>query len=177
MASALCKSRSAAADAVLAVQEEVSVIHWHLHRFDALSPQQLYLLMQLRQDVFVVEQHCAYADLDGQDFPALHLSAWHHEQPVAYLRLVPPEVHASGCPSLGRICTAQRMRRQGLGRDLVKRGLDLVATRWPAQDCHIGAQSYLRRFYESFGFVVHGNEYHEDGIPHLPMRRRANAPG
>src|SRR2546428_150393 len=87
-----------------------------------------------------------------------------------------PRLTRSRPRPLRRICTAGHMRRKGLGRDLVKRGLDLVATYWPAQDCHIGAQSYLRRFYESFGFVINGHEYNEDGIPHLPMRRCANAP-
>jgi ElaA protein len=146
---------------------------WHVRHFDELSPAELYLLMQLRQDVFVVEQKCAFPDLDGKDFPSLHLSAWRDGRAVAYLRVVPPEVHHSGCPSLGRICTALDLRGTGLGRELVKRGLDLIANKWPGQDCQIGAQSYLRRFYESFGFIVNGDEYDEDGIPHFPMRRRA----
>ena len=148
---------------------------WHVHHFHELSPEQVYLLMQLRQDVFVVEQKCAFADLDGNDFLSLHLSAWRDDRPVAYLRIVPPEVHHSGCPSLGRICTALHLRRTGLGRELVKRGLDLVTENWPGKDCQIGAQSYLLRFYESFGFIVNGDEYLEDDIPHFPMRRRASA--
>ena len=147
------------------------VVQWHLQRFDDLSPKQLYLLMQLRQDVFVVEQNCAFADLDGKDDASFHLSAWSGDQPVAYLRIVPPTVHHSGCPSLGRICTSLSVRRTGLGRELVKRGLDLVVERWPGQACQIGAQSYLRQFYEWFGFRVNGDEYLEDGIPHFPMRR------
>jgi ElaA protein len=152
------------------------VVQWHIQRFDELSPAELYLLMQLRQDVFVVEQNCVFADLDGNDFASLHLSAWDDRQPVAYLRIVPPTVHHSGCPSLGRICTAIRVRRTGLGQELVKRGLDLVAEHWPGQDCQIGAQSYLREFYERFGFVVNGDEYLEDGIPHFPMRLKTKNP-
>jgi ElaA protein len=149
------------------------VPEWFAQRFDELSSEQLYLLMQLRQDVFVVEQTCVFGDLDGKDFASLHLSAWNNGRPVAYLRVVPPEVHPSGCPSLGRICTAYQIRRAGLGRELVQRGLELVKTHWPGQDCQIGAQSYLRRFYERFGFVVNGEEYEEDGIPHFPMRWHA----
>ena len=146
-------------------------VQWNLQRFDEISSGQLYLLMQLRQDVFVVEQNCAFADLDGKDQPSLHLSAWTGGNPVAYLRLVPPTIHHSGCPSLGRICTALSVRRTGLGQELVKRGLDLVAEHWPGQPCQIGAQSYLRDFYERFGFRVNGDEYLEDGIPYFPMRR------
>lgn len=146
------------------------MVIWHLYRFDELSPAQLYLLMQLRQDVFVVEQNCAFQDLDGKDQASLHLSAWEADQPLAYLRLLPPDVHPSGCPSLGRICTAVRARRTGLGQELVKRGLDLAMNHWPGNDCQIGAQSYLRRFYENCGFVVNGEEYEEDGIMHCPMR-------
>ena len=150
------------------------MVQWQLHRFDELSPRQLYLLMKLRQDVFVVEQKCPYADFDGDDFPALHLSAWRDERPHAYLRVIPPEVHKSGCPSLGRICTSLEVRRTGLGRELTQRGLDLVVKHWPGRDCQIGAQAYLRRFYEGFGFVVNGAGYDEDGIPHFPMRWYAN---
>ena len=146
------------------------MIQWRLDRFDELSARRLYLLMKLRQDVFVVEQNCPYPDFDGRDFPSLHLSAWRDDRPVAYLRVIPPEVHKSGCPSLGRVCTSFEVRRTGLGRELVRRGLDLVAANWPGKDCQIGAQAYLRRFYESFGFAINGDGYDEDGIPHFPMR-------
>src|SRR5689334_5758991 len=151
------------------------MIDWRLHRLDDLSARDLYLLLQLRQDVFVVEQKCAYLDLDGNDAASLHLSGWRKDQPMAYLRLIPPEMHKSGCPSLGRICTSMEIRRTGLGRELVQRGLNLVALRWPGQDCHIGAQTYLRRFYEPLGFIVNGEQYLEDGIPHFPMRWSASS--
>jgi ElaA protein len=101
----------------------------------------------------------------------LHLSAWDEGEPLAYLRVLPPGVHPSGCPSLGRVCTTMEARRKGLGRELMKRGLELVRAQWPGHDCQIGAQAYLRQFYESFGFVVNGEEYEEDGIMHFPMRR------
>jgi ElaA protein len=146
------------------------LIDWRLHRLDDLAARELYLLMQLRQDVFVVEQKCPYPDLDGADASSLHLSAWRANEPLAYLRIIPPEVHKSGCPSLGRICTASSVRRTGIGRELVQRGLDLICLRWPGHDCQIGAQAYLRNFYETFGFAVNGEQYIEDGIPHFPMR-------
>ena len=145
-------------------------MNWRLQQFDELTARELYLLMKLRQDVFVVEQNCAYADFDGNDFASEHLSAWEGDEPVAYLRIIPPDMHKSGCPSLGRICTSARVRRTGAGRELVRRGMDRVAGHWPGKDCQIGAQAYLLRFYESFGFRVNGDGYDEDGIPHFPMR-------
>jgi ElaA protein len=146
------------------------MIEWRLRHFHELTAPELYRLMRLRQDVFVVEQKCAYPDLDGNDFPSLHLAAWDGEKPQAYLRVIPPEAHKSGCPSLGRICTSLAVRRTGLGRELVQRGMDIVNARWPGKDCQIGAQAYLQRFYESFGFAVNGDGYLEDDIPHFPMR-------
>ena len=148
----------------------MAVVNWQFQRFEDLAPAELYALLRLRQDVFVVEQACAYADLDGADPPSFHLSAWSAESPVAYLRVIPPEVHSSGCPSLGRICTSLSARRTGLGRDLVRRGLNFVQERWPGMDCQIGAQAYLRKFYEGFQFEVNGEAYNEDGIRHFPMR-------
>ena len=152
---------------------------WHLHQFDALTARQLYLILQLRQDVFVVEQSCAYPDLDGKDLSAWHLSAWQDQQPLAYARLLPPELPvanqppelgAAGCSSIGRVCTALAVRKTGLGRELMLRAQADVVSRWPDRPCQIGAQSYLRKFYESLGFVVNGSEYLEDNIPHFPMR-------
>lgn len=154
------------------------MIHWHIHQFDDLSSRQLYLLMQLRQDVFIVEQHCPFADMDNKDFVCWHLSAWRDNVPVAYARIVPPELAvanvptaiATGSPSIGRVCNASSVRGSGIGRELMQRALQHVNAHWPGSDCQIGAQSYLRRFYESLGFIVNGDEYIEDGIPHFPMR-------
>jgi ElaA protein len=82
---------------------------------------------------------------------------------------VPAEI-GSGCPSIGRVCNAKSARGTGIGRELMQRALQLVNAHYPGQDCQIGAQSYLRKFYESLQFVVNGDEYLEDGIPHFPMR-------
>jgi ElaA protein len=148
-------------------------ILWQWLSFEQLTPRALHDIMRLRQEIFVVEQACAYLDIDGSDPMCLHLLAHRGDALVAYLRLVPPQAHASGCPSLGRICTAASVRTSGLGRELVTRGLSVVGERYPQMPCQIGAQSRLRRFYESFGFVVNGDEYDEDGILHWPMRRPA----
>src|SRR5688572_27384572 len=132
---------------------------WQLRDFAALNSREMYEIARLRAAVFIVEQKCAYPDLDGLDPHCLHLTGWQGEIAVAYLRVVPPQVHPSGCPSIGRVCTAARVRRSGLGRELVQRGLTIVEERYPGMDCQIGAQSYLQKFYESYGFVINGDRY------------------
>ena len=151
----------------------IATVRWACLPFAALTVATLHALVKLRQDVFVVEQLCPYPDLDGRDPDCLHLYAEDDQGVLAYLRIVPPSRHESGCPSLGRVCTAARARRDGYGRELVQRGLVELTAAHPDQDCVIGAQGYLRRFYESCGFVVFDQPYVEDGIPHFHMRRPA----
>lgn len=149
-------------------------VRWHCRRFDELRADTLHALLQLRQQVFIVEQMCPYPDLDGRDPHCLHVWAEDDAGVLAYLRVVPPHQHELGAASLGRVCTSARARSAGLGRELVQRGLTALAAAHPGQDCVIGAQAYLRRFYESLGFVVFGAPYQEDGIPHFHMRRAAD---
>lgn len=152
----------------------MSPTHWHSAHFDVLSVRQLYAIMQLRQEVFVVEQRCAYLDADGLDAHARHLwSADEEGRVVAYARVFGPGVK---CPeaSIGRVATASSVRRTGLGRALVTRALGLVAAEFQGAAVHISAQAYLERFYASFGFVTVGAGYLEDDIPHLGMTRQAS---
>jgi len=142
--------------------------------FDELGTAALYRILQLRQAVFVVEQNCVYQDLDGIDPVSWHLGCWEGEELLAYTRLVPPGVSYAE-PSIGRVLTAARVRRSGLGRELMQRSLDEAARLFGRVALQIGAQKYLRRFYESLGFEVVGPEYLEDGIPHLHMVRAAGA--
>lgn len=142
---------------------------WHQRSFDALSVRQLYAIMALRAQVFVVEQRCAYQDADGCDAVSRHLWA---EQPdgtmAAYLRVLPAGVKFAEV-SLGRVITAPEVRRSGLGRELMRRGIAAVGERVPIR---IGAQAYLERFYAEFGFERASGLYDEDGIPHIEMLRR-----
>lgn len=149
-------------------------VRWSCLPWSSLTPAQLHALVKLRQDVFIVEQMCPYPDLDGRDPDCLHLFAEDAAGVLACLRIVPPHRHESGSASLGRVCTALRARSGGIGRELVQRGLQALAAAHPGQDCVIGAQAYLRRFYESCGFVVFDEPYLEDGIPHFMMRRPAD---
>jgi ElaA protein len=145
-------------------------MRWELRAFDALSTRELYGLMRLRQDVFIVEQKCAYADADGADERALHLFAVDGDEVVACARLFAPGVRRDEAV-VGRVVTAARVRKLGVGRELMRRAIDAVEAQHGRVAIWLGAQKYLQRFYESFGFVRDGEDYLEDDIPHLPMRR------
>ena len=149
------------------------MILWKIKRFEALSLQELYSTLQLRSEVFVVEQNCVYQDHDGVDLRALHLWCGTPEagerttEALAVARLIPPGVLYTEA-SIGRVATAAAVRRTGLGRVLFQRALDETAQRWPGP-VRIMAQSYLTRFYSAFGFSPVGDEFLEDGIPHFYM--------
>jgi ElaA protein len=145
-------------------------MRWELRAFDALSTRELYGVMRLRQDVFIVEQKCAYADADGADEQALHLFAVDGDDVVACARLFAPGVRRAEAV-IGRVVTAARVRQLGVGRELMRRAIDGVEAQYGRVAIWLGAQKYLQRFYESFGFVRDGEDYLEDDIPHLPMRR------
>jgi ElaA protein len=135
--------------------------------FHELTPRTLHDLLRLRCDVFVVEQQCAYPDVDGRDIEPGTRHLWYEEQgiPVAYLRILR---EPDGAARIGRVCTAATARGRGLSGKLMAAALDLIG---PGETCVLDAQSYLVGFYTGFGFVVGGPEYVEDGIPHTPMRR------
>ncbi|MAT55121.1 MAG: GNAT family N-acetyltransferase [Saprospirales bacterium] len=140
--------------------------------FNELNLLQLYAIMALRQEVFVVEQNCPYLDADGKDLAAHHLVGYDDNgNTVAYARLLPKGVSYEHHASMGRIVTKPSVRGRGLGKELMKNALDWADRLYPNESIKISAQTYLRKFYEDFGFVVSGEEYLEDGIPHLPMVR------
>jgi ElaA protein len=145
------------------------VITWHWRTWDTLSITELHDALQLRAAVFVVEQDCAYQDLDGLDSQCHHLLGLDEHGLAATIRAVPPGLsHAFPC--IGRVVTAPRVRGTGLGRPLMREALRYVATVWPGP-VHISAQAHLHGYYASLGFVTSGPGYDEDGIPHLPMDR------
>ncbi|MEZ5501789.1 MAG: GNAT family N-acetyltransferase [Halioglobus sp.] len=147
-------------------------MQWHILAFRELTPEDLYAALRLRQEVFVVEQHCAYLDLDNKDQRAMHVLCTLHGKLVAYLRALAPGLSYPES-SLGRIVVSPDMRGQQLGRALVQRGIDYNLSRWPDRDIAISAQAHLQDFYASLGFAGEGDEYPEDGIPHRKMRYRA----
>ncbi len=138
--------------------------------FEQLSVFQLYELMALRQAVFVVEQNCAYQDCDGKDVKGWHLMVYDESnQLIAYARLLPKGTSYPDYPSIGRIVSAASARGTGAGRWLVQQAIEQMRALYGNHPIKIGAQLYLLKFYQSFGFQEVGSEYLEDGIPHIEM--------
>ena len=147
-------------------------LHWTIKPYSALILDELYQLLQLRVLVFVVEQDCPFQDLDGQDATALHLlGCTATGELAAYARLFGPGAYYPEA-SIGRVVTAPAYRRHGLGRELMNQALTQCAAVFGPQPVKIGAQYYLRNFYQSFGFAQQGNIYLEDGIEHIYMIRK-----
>lgn len=146
-------------------------LKWEWYRYDELPRDVLYDILALRQRVFVLEQSCAYVDADGVDRDSHHLVGRSADGCIAaYLRVVAPGVKYAE-PSLGRVITSAEARGTGAGKALMAEGIARASALYPGQPLRIGAQRYLLRFYESFGFVSTGYEYDEDGIPHTEMLR------
>lgn len=146
-------------------------LQWQTTAFTDLTNTELYALLRLRQEVFVVEQRSIYLDLDGMDLDAFHMLCLEGDELVAYQRLLQPGLSYAES-AMGRIVVCRRARGRDLGRELVRRGIAHNLERWPGQDIRINAQSYLRAFYEGLGFTVASDEYDEDGIPHVEMLYR-----
>ena len=142
---------------------------WQWLRFGQLGIDDLYDLLALRAEVFVVEQRCAYQDPDGLDRLSWHLLGRDGQGRLqALLRVVDPGGKYAE-PSIGRVVTAASARGRGAGRVLMQQGLSRCRTAWPGQGIRISAQAHLQRFYGSLGFEPVGEPYLEDDIPHLEM--------
>ncbi|MEB2649880.1 MULTISPECIES: GNAT family N-acetyltransferase [Pseudomonas] len=147
-------------------------IEWICKHHRDLGKEQLYASLKLRSDVFVVEQKCAYPDLDGQDLEGdtHHLMGWEDDQLMAYLRLLDPESQG-GDVVIGRVVTAPAGRGKGLGHAMMEQALKQAEKHWPQVPIYLSAQAHLQGYYGRYGFVVVGEEYLEDDIPHIGMRR------
>ena len=138
-------------------------------KFNELTTQQLYNILQLRSEVFVVEQDCVYQDIDGKDQKALHILGYKNEKLVAYTRVFKPGYYFEE-PSIGRVVVLQNERQHKYGYDIMNASINAIKTHY--NDCNSeggGAQTYLKRFYNNLGFYELGVEYLEDGIPHIAM--------
>ena len=145
-------------------------MQWHLQHFAQLSPTILYHVMQLRSAVFVVEQNCVYLDADGVDVKCYHLYTTNkNNQLIAYCRIAPPHVIYPGNSSIGRVVIHNSTRGTGIGKLLMAQAIHHTVQLYPTVPILIGAQAYLTKFYTNLGFVVQGNTYIEDGIPHIKM--------
>ena len=145
-------------------------INWILKKFDELTLDELYSILQLRSQVFVVEQTCIYQDPDGKDNKAWHLMGIDKDQLLAYTRILPPGVSYTD-PSIGRVVIASSARKSGLGRELMLRSIDTCEKLFGKLPITLAAQAYLKGFYASLGFIISGEVYKEDGIDHIQMTR------
>lgn len=155
-------------------------IKWKVSTFGELTTDELYAILKLRQQVFIVEQQCVYQDCDGLDTKAHHLVGWYISEegpgPIAYLRVIYPE-KGSNSTTIGRFLTHQNFRGKGIAREMMGKCLRSIEKSHPQSAVCISAQQYLTHFYETFGFQVSSNGYEEDGIPHIGMTRNSVVQG
>ncbi len=156
-------------------------MNWQLKSFDELSNYELYQVLRLRCNVFVVEQECPFVELDNLDIHTgcLHLMAYdgsdipvaenHSPKLLAYARLLAPDLYYVGQSSIGRVVVAPEQRGSGLGHDLIDLAIEHAFSMWPAQEIKIGAQLRLQSYYEKHGFASISEPYLEDGISHIHM--------
>ncbi|WP_230661654.1 GNAT family N-acetyltransferase [Psychrobacter sp. I-STPA10] len=148
--------------------------------FDELTNVDLYHILRARSQVFVVEQNCAYQDIDEVDFDCLHLVAHQNEMLIGYCRIIAPEFStlmpktigvygAKPMPSIGRVLVMPEYRGTGLARKMMKQAIKYCHKHYRKIPIIISAQTYLTQFYQSLGFVIDGMPYLEDGIEHVTM--------
>ncbi len=143
-------------------------INWTLKKFEQLTPSELYKILRLRSEVFVVEQNCIFLDMDNKDQPCRHLMGWYDNELVVYVRIVPAGVSYDDI-SIGRVVSSPTYRRTGIGRSLMQKAIAVCNELYGKKPIRIGAQLYLKSFYASLGFEPQGDIYLEDGIEHVEM--------
>lgn len=160
-----------------------SQINCQWHSFEDLTLTQMEAMFALRQEVFIVEQDCPYLDIDGKDQHAYHLLAWSNDgsnkksnsqsnkQLIGTLRVFESYAPYQNMASIGRICTHQSVRKDGLGRLLVSKAIEFIEENYPGKAIQIGAQTYLKKFYQGFGFKQVSDIFDDEGIDHVLMLR------
>ena len=144
------------------------MINWVCKSFRELTTEELYLILRLRSEVFVVEQNCVFLDMDNKDLVCDHVMGWRGDELMGYSRIVPPGISYVES-SIGRIVSSPAARGSGIGRELMVQSIQALYRLHGKRDIRIGAQYYLKEFYESYGFVQTGEIYSEDGIDHIEM--------
>lgn len=147
--------------------QEIQII---IKKFEAFSLQELYEVLQLRSEVFVVEQDCVYQDIDGKDEEALHVLGVKNGKIVAYTRCFRPGVYFKEA-AIGRMLVRKNERKYGYAHQVLKASIETIADEYNSKIIKLSAQQYLTDFYESHGFQIVGEGYLEDGIPHVAMKK------
>ena len=145
-------------------------IIFKIKRFNELSSAELYSLLQLRSEVFVVEQNCIYQDIDGKDEKALHILGHYNDGLVAYSRIFNKGYYFNEA-SIGRVIVTPKYRNKKFGNDLMRVSIEAIKENFNETAITISAQAYLKKFYESHGFIQTSEMYLEDDIPHIQMKR------
>jgi ElaA protein len=146
-------------------------LQWEIKAFEALTVFELYDILKLRSEIFVVEQNCVYLDLDDKDKVALHLMGVYDGKIVAHSRLFQPGI-SFDFASIGRVTVDANYRDRKWGHDLMRESIACIAKHFGESQITIGAQLYLKKFYESHGFVQTSEMYLEDDIPHIEMQKQ-----
>ncbi|MGB0778392.1 MAG: GNAT family N-acetyltransferase [Flavobacteriaceae bacterium] len=139
-----------------------------IFRWEELQRDELYEILSLRSEIFVVEQDCVYQDIDFKDQKAFHICGYKEGKLVAYTRVFGPAAYFD-TPSIGRVLVRENQRKYGFGHQIIEASIALINKEYGAVNIEISAQTYLLNFYESHGFKTIGEEYLEDGIPHMRM--------
>ena len=143
-------------------------MNWKIKKFDELTTKELYEILRICAEVFVVEQDCVYQDLDSKDEDAYHLFGEEKGDVVSYLRILQKGVVYQET-AIGRVLTKKSYRKKWLSREMVQRAIDFITNDIVENEIRISAQAYLLKFYESFGFETTSDVYLEDGIEHIEM--------
>ena len=146
-------------------------LDFKIKKFEFLNTSELYDILQLRAEVFVVEQDCVYQDVDGKDQDAVHVMGYKNEKLVAYTRIFGPGVYFENA-SIGRVVVQENERAHTYGYDLMNTSIEAVERYYDETTIKISAQTYLKRFYNNLGFKEIGEGYLEDGIPHIGMLKK-----
>ena len=146
------------------------MLTFKIKRFNELSLEELYKLLQLRSEVFVVEQNCVYQDIDSKDEKALHVLGFYENEIVAYSRLFDKGYYFDEA-SIGRVVVSEKVRAKKFGHDLMKISIETIEKEFKTSNITISAQEYLKKFYETHHFQQTSEMYLEDDIPHIEMKR------
>jgi ElaA protein len=140
-----------------------------IKKFSELSTEEIYNILKLRSEVFVVEQNCVYQDIDEKDQKAIHLFIEKNSEIIAYTRIFKKGDYYEENPSIGRVVVSKKERGKNLGKEIMKKSINFVKENMDEKKIELSAQKYLDKFYKELQFYSEGEDYLEDGIPHQRM--------